>query len=176
MGEIKDFQKHKLIAGILSSLPGRKDEILKVLTEEFGEIDFISRELLFNYTDYYNNEMGDVITRFFVSFRDPVDPVELSDIKIRTNYLEKLFSVQGDEKSFYRKVNLDPGLMSASRLILASTKDFAHRIPLRDGIYAEVTLIFRSGRFETLPWTFPDYRSDEYLEILTQIRDIYRNN
>ena len=175
MGEINIFRKQKLIAGILSSLPGRKDEILKVLSEEFGPVDYLSREILFTYTCYYNREMGDSITRFFVSFRDLVNPENLSDFKVRTNCLEKMFSLQTSDEKYNRKVNIDPGILSQSRLVLASTKDFSHRVPIKNGIYGEVTLIYRGGRFEPLPWTFPDYRSDEYLEILSEIREIYRN-
>jgi hypothetical protein len=135
----------------------------------------------FNYTDYYNSEMGENIIRIFVSFKDLVDPSSLADIKIKTNYLETFYSVrpysdlQKDEE-VKRKVNFDPGLLCASRLILATTKDNVHRIPVRDGIYEEITLIFRRGRFEALPWTYADYRTEEYAKEFLKIREIYKSD
>ena len=243
MGEIKCFDLYKLIVGILTTVEFRKGEILELLTTELGEIDYISSFLDFNYTDYYNREMGANIKRFFVSFRDLVDPSSLADIKIRTNMLEKQFSAgalsrrpclcaernvhvaAGDlsrrsqlspgqaqtplshpvkqdseiktmmesfpkrcaernvhvsannqDENESRKVNFDPGIMNLSRLILASTKDNAHRIPLSKGIYAEITLLFQKGDFKPLPWSFIDYQSKEYTEILFKIRTIFKED
>ena len=177
LGEIKCFQLYKLIIGILTTIYSEKEEILKALSEKFGEIDYISPFLDFNYTDYYNREMGDNIKRFFVSFKNLVEPSALADIKIETNKLEKQFShgtlPLGAES---RKVNLDPGIMNLSRLILASTKDNAHRIPLAKGIYGEITLLFQKKGVKALPWSFIDYQSKEYTEILLEIRNIYRAN
>jgi len=180
LGEIKCFQKHKLIIGILTTLSSRQDEIIKTLSDEIGEIDYISPLMDFNYTDYYDSEMGDNIRRVFVSFKNLVDPSKLADIKIHTNYLEKLYSVRvkSDEKhdgEEHRRVNFDPGLLCSSRLILATTKDNVHRVPVRDGIYEEVTLIFRGGRFEALPWTYADYRTEEYEKVFMKIREIYKS-
>ena len=174
MGEISFFQKHKLIVGILTTLYDRIDEIIKTLSDEIGEIDFVSDLMDFNYTDYYNSEMGDNIKRLFVSFRKHADPSSLAKIKIHTNYLERLFITRDHENNELRKVNFDPGMLCSSRLILASTKDNVHRIPLSDGIYGEVTLIYRRGKFEHLPWTYADYKSDEYSIVLSRIRDIYK--
>jgi hypothetical protein len=129
----------------------------------------------FNYTDYYNNEIGNEIKRFFVSFKELISPSSISAVKIASNNLEKLF-IEKDSCKEKRKVNLDPGILNSSRLILATTKDNVHRIPLKDGIYGEVTLIFQKGKFEPLPWTYIDYRSPEYCEILLKIRTIYKIN
>ena len=176
MGDIKPFKKQKLIIGVLSVLHDREDEVVNALTEEFGEADYKSGLLPFTYTSYYNSEMGEDIKRFFLSFSKLVSPETLADIKIHTNYLEKFFSIQDTSRGMLRKVNFDPGILSLSRLILASTKDNVHRVPLKDGIYGEVTLSYRGGKFEPFPWTYPDYRSSEYSRILKEIRGLYRED
>lgn len=176
MGEINTFKKHKLIIGVLSVLHDREDEIINALTEEFGTVDYKSTILPFTYTSYYDKEMGGDIERFFLSFEKLISPDELSDVKIHTNYLEKFFSIQEAGKGSMRKVNFDPGLINLSHLILASTKDNVHRIPLKDGIYGEVTLAYKGGGFEPYPWTYIDYKSPEYTKIFSEIRDIYRQD
>ncbi|MCL2705321.1 MAG: DUF4416 family protein [Spirochaetaceae bacterium] len=176
MGGIKSFQFYKLITGVLTTVSFRKEEILEALSEEYGEIDYISPFLDFIYTDYYNLEMGEDIKRFFVSFKNLVDPASLADIKIGTNNLEKQFTEIDQNGIESRKVNFDPGILNLSRLILASTKDNAHRIPLSKGIYGEITLLFQKGKAQPLPWSFIDYQSAEYTEILFKIRDIYKSD
>jgi hypothetical protein len=173
LGEIKRFEFYKLIVGVLTTVCFRKDEILEVLSNEFGEIDYVSCFMDFNYTTYYNSEMGDNIKRFFVSFKNLIDPSTLADIKIETNRLENRFVADGVEA---RKVNFDPGILNLSRLILASTKDNAHRVPLGKGIYGEITLLFQKGGIQALPWSFKDFQSKEYAEILFELRNIYKQD
>jgi hypothetical protein len=132
-------------------------------------VDYASPVLPFTFTDYYQKEMGPVISRRFLSFRELVPPQRLADIKIKTNKLEETYIAGGG-----RKVNLDPGLLNLSRFILATTKDNSHRIPLSKGIYAELTLQFSRKDFRILPWTYPDYAAREYRDILIQIRDIFK--
>jgi len=170
MGEIHVFKLEKLICGVLTSRPEAVETIQSSLEQSFGPVDFKSNLEEFTYTDYYNKEMGTPIYRFFVSFGDLVAPETLPDIKIKTNELETAFIADGQ-----RKVNLDPGLLSLQRLVLASTKDNGRRIPLSDGVYAEITLIYVNGDFESLDWTYPDYRSRPYRDIMKGIRDVYRN-
>ena len=98
-----------------------------------------------------------------------MDPTLLANAKVFTNSVEADFSLNGR-----RRVNLDPGLLFPGRLILATTKDRAHRIPLRDGIFAELTLLYEKGGWKPLPWTYPDYRTPEYAEALTRMREILR--
>lgn len=102
MGEIKPFKKHKLIIGVLSVLHDRLEEIVNALTEEFGPVDFRSREIPFTYTEYYNREMGSDIERFFLSFEKLISPDELSDVKVHTNYLEKFFFYSGLRRQFQK--------------------------------------------------------------------------
>jgi len=176
LGEIKSFPSYKLIIGVLTTVCYKKNEILEVLAKELGEIDYVSSFIDFNYTDYYNREMGDNIKRFFVSFKNLIDPSSLADIKIRTNKLEKQFAENNQSGVESRRVNFDPGILNLSRLILASTKDNAHRVPLDKGIYGEITLLFQKKGIQALPWSYIDYQSREYTEIFFEIREIFRSD
>jgi hypothetical protein len=169
MGEASQFLPEKLVMAILISRPEREQELLGILERTWGQPDLCSPPIPFTYTDYYDDEMGQGIQRFFVSFRRLVDPSLIADIKLQTNRIEERFR-EGDA----RKVNIDPGLLCLSRFILVTTKESAHRIPLSGGIYAEVTLLFHKGSFRPLEWTYPDYRSPEYLRILNEIRGLYK--
>jgi hypothetical protein len=133
-----------------------------------GRVDFVSLLLPFDFTRYYDAEMGKGLTRAFLSLAELVDPATLASVKTATNEIESGFSV-----GRRRRANLDPGLLSASRFILASTKDSSHRVPLGDGMYAEITLVYEHGAFRPVEWTYPDYASPEYREILRAMRERY---
>lgn len=157
----------RLVVGLLSQEQGLLEQATSAMTEAFGAVSSTSKDMPFDFTDYYQKEMGPGLVRRWVGFHDPVEPDQLSDFKVKTNLLEKRF--RGPTG---RRVNLDPGLLSLHNLVLASTKDFAHRIYLRDGIYAEVTLIFHDGRFQPLPWTYQDYQSDTCQQFLGECRHL----
>ena len=125
-----------------------------------------SETLPFEFTAYYTPEMGPNLLRKFVAFKKLISPERLAAAKIFTNRLEKTYTQKGK-----RRINLDPGILTLAKVILASTKDFSHRIYLNSGVYAEVTLLFRKGRFEALPWTYPDYRTEPYLKFFRILRD-----
>ena len=165
-----EFRPEKLVIGILVSKPERLTELKDLLTGLYGPVDYEAGPLDFIYTSYYNNEMGTPIFRCFYAFRELIDPQRLSDIKIKTNEIERQFSEDGR-----RTINLDPGTLAQSRFVLATTKEGSHRIPLKGGIYGEVTLQFRSGTYREQEWTYPDFRSDTYKKILGEIREIYNN-
>jgi hypothetical protein len=125
----------------------------------------------FKFTDYYEKQMGEGLRRKFVSFAEIVPPEKLSEAKIQTNALEEeIKKVFGSVK---RIVNLDPGYMTASALIMATAKDFSHRIPLKKGIYAHLELLFGKNEVKTLNWTYPDYRTEEYQRFFLEVRKIY---
>ncbi|HPA45322.1 MAG TPA: DUF4416 family protein [bacterium] len=168
MGEIRPAQSVKLICGILFRDPQIREQVDFHLQERFGPADYRSAVFPFEETDYYNEEMGTGLERQYLSFRDLVLPDVLADAKQFTNRLEFEFASPDGN----RRVNLDPGLLSSANIILASTKNFYHRVYLRDGIYAEVTMFYRHGRFETLPWTYPDYRNHQ--QVFLEIRNLYR--
>jgi hypothetical protein len=169
MAAAAGFAPEKLVVGVLVSGHAGEGRIVSALSSRWGPPDFISQVLPFRFTSYYDAEMGTPLSRFFVSFARLVDPSELASIKTRTNALEDGF--RGDGK---RSVNLDPGLLALSRFVLATTKESSHRVALAAGIWGEVTLLFEKGSFRPVEWTYPDYRSAEYIGILNTIRSIYR--
>lgn len=168
MGSIEDFLPEKLVVGVLSSLPDGFGEVERALNDVLGVIDYRGDAIPFTFTSYYDDEMGTPIFRRIYSFRELIDPSSLADIKCAANELEERW-----RRGSGRRVNLDPGLLGMGRLVLASTKGPGHRIALRRGIYAEVTLVYRAKTFQPLPWTYPDFRSPEYHRILNEIREIY---
>jgi len=169
MGKIKEPRLVKLIVGMISASPELFDLAEARLKTRFGKIDFGSQILPFETTNYYCKEMGSNLKRKFISFGELINPSQLPEIKIFTNLVEEEFSV--DAK---RRINLDPGYISLSKLVLATTKDYQHRIYLRDGIYAEVTLRFKSGKFQAWEWTYPDYKTQAYQEIFLHIRRLLK--
>ena len=128
-------------------------------------MDFLSISSAFTYTAYYDDEMGRAIRRQTASFLNLVAPESLPDIKLRTNEIET--SLLSDGK---RQVNIDPGLLGPERFVLATGKNFTHRVYLRDGIYADLTLVYQKGAYRPLPWTYPDYREPEFLHYLEVLR------
>jgi len=173
MGENHFFQKEKLVLGALySSDMGDKEraETEDLFQSAWGPWDYRSDDISFNFTDYYEEEMGPNLLRRFYSFQQLRSPEELAAIKVFTNSWESERFFPGGG----RRVNLDPGFLSLGRLMLATTKNRAHRIPLSQGIYAEVTLMYQGKAFQALPWTYPDFRDPGYQEILLEIRRLYR--
>jgi len=168
MGKAERHQPVKLITGFIF----KEEPILKqakiILKNKFGVIDYESPVLEFTHTDYYEKEFGAYLKRAFVSFKKLIPPESISRIKIITNRIEEKLSHQGR-----RMVNIDPGYLDLSKLVLATTKDYSHRIYLSEGIYAEVTLYYRDKGFKPFAWTYPDYKTAEYATIFNQIRQIY---
>lgn len=172
VGSIFKPRPVNLIIGALTSIPELLQRIEEEVEVRFGRIDIRSAVLPFEFTDYYHEEMGNGIQRRFYSLERLIMPDEIAGIKAQTNALEESFAASR-LYSVKRPVNIDPGYINESRLILASTKDFSHRIYLRDGIYAEVTLNYRKGRYEVFPWTFPDYRTADYQDFFLKVRGLY---
>ena len=158
-----------LIVGLLSSKRELLDAAESELAALYGPVRLRSADIDFAWTDYYEPDMGPSLRRRFASFAKKIDPGELAAIKIRTNELEQEFARR--ETFVPRPVNLDPGYICGSKLVLASTKDRSQRIYLAHGIYAEITLDFRKGRFVPVETTYPDYRSPEYIDFFTRVRE-----
>ena len=171
VAEIKPFLPVKLICGIIAS---RKEYFLKAkerLATLYGPVDSRSPRFDFDLTDYYQREMGGGLKRIFVSFARLIDPALLSEIKLRTNRLE--LEIRDDFSASGRVVNLDPGYLTRAALIMATAKDFSHRIPLRDGIYGHLELLFSRGGIRRLDWTYPDFANTGYQEYFLGVRRIY---
>lgn len=153
----------KLVISLFMNDQSIVQRVLALLEEKFGSIDMISPWFDFDYTDYYHREMGSPLFRRVVVFKALIAQDALAEIKIATNTIEAMWKEDGK-----RAVNIDPGYLVKSRFILATGKDFAHRVYLGQGIYADLTLMYQKGRFLDLDWTYPDYRGDaikSFLEI-----------
>lgn len=168
MGQISKQQPVKLIVGFIFADELIIAKTISILERKFGRIDFESQVLAFKYTDYYEKEFGRNLNRKFVSFEKLIPPENLPEIKTFTNKIENKFLT-----GVLRKINIDPGYLSLSKLVLASTKNFSHRIYLDRGIFAELTLFFKDKTFQSLDWTYPDYRTSEYFKIFNEIRNIF---
>ena len=169
MGTVRQPVPARLICGMLSRFPEAHEWAKARLAERFGPIDLKSDAFPFDFTDYYASEMGGGIIRRFVSFAQLIPPEELVEAKLFTNELEAELASSG-RFDVPRPVNLDPGLVTASKLVLATTKDYSHRVYLGRGIYAEVTLRYEKQAFRPWPWTYPDYRTEGYLAFFEDVR------
>lgn len=158
-----------LFCGILAGTEDMLLEAETALVSHFGCIARHSEIIPFDFTNYYEEEMGPDLLRRFVTFEREFDPAGLADAKLATCTMEQSVG-RTPESRCTRSVNLDPGYITASRLVLATTKNFAHRIYLRDGIYAEVTMTFRKDGCVYLPWTYPDFKSAPYREFFLAVR------
>lgn len=139
------------------------------LVAAFGPLDLMSAWLPFDFTVYYTKEMGAPLFRRVLAFKQLIHQAALPDIKLQTNEIERLLS--GPQSN--RRINIDPGYLLRERFVLATGKNFAHRIYLRDGIYADLTLLYQKKAFRTLPWTYPDYAEKRMHHFLTSIRKKY---
>jgi len=169
VGTIKNSAFVKLIAGLIAAPGVLIEEVLEILAGRYGPIDVRSETIPFTFTDYYAPEMGNNLLRQWVAFERLVSPDALGDIKIATNGIENDFLLNNA-----RQVNIDPGYLTQANLVLASTKEFSHRIYVGHGIYGEVTLIYKGKSFTPLPWTYPDYQSDAALRFLNAARSKYQ--
>ena len=158
----------KLIAGLIYKDEGSLEKTLGILRRRFGAIDQRSPAMNFTYTGYYEKEFGRGLKKVFVSFTKLISAEKLAAVKNFTNKIENRLSLKNA-----RQVNIDPGYLTLAKLVLASTKDYSHRIYLDKGIFAEITLSYRGNSFHPLEWTYRDYRTPEYIAIFNNIRNIY---
>ena len=161
-------QHAKLVIGIITVEVKIIDNLVTELASRFGQIDLVSPWMRFNYTTYYEPEMGSPLFRRMFTFKPLISQGDLPALKFATNQIEVHYSHQDR-----RRVNIDPGYMLRERFVLASGKNFSHRIYIGEGIYADLTLIYQKGSFKTLPWTYPDYSDDGMLKFLEQVRNKY---
>jgi hypothetical protein len=139
----------------------------------FGPLQLTSERFPFNQTDYYAATMGPDLLKQFLVPKHLQDPGRLSRWKLLTNLWEEDYRAEADCPEA-RPLNLDPGYLSEDKLVLASTKNHAHRLYLEHGIYGEVTLQFRARRWQTCPWTYPDYCQAGYQDFLLTCREYLR--
>jgi hypothetical protein len=158
----------KLIAGFFLQDKALAADVACDLRERLGSVDMISDWLDFDFTTYYEKEMGAPLYRRLIVFKTLVAQSQLAAIKQMTNRLENNYQRQGQ-----RRVNIDPGYLTAERFVLASGKNFTHRIYLGQGIFADLTLIYQKGDFQALPWTYPDYAARRLIDFLSLVRNKY---
>jgi len=169
MGKVKSPEPVLLFISTLYSNAGIFDQSQNTLIKNFGDILLISPSLPWDYSTYYKDELGSPLFRQIIFFKNLIDPGMLADIKLKTNEIEAELSSEGK-----RRINLDPGYLSLSQVVLASTKNYTHRIYLNKGIYGEVTLIFQNGTYIPHLFTYKDYQDKTHIDIFMNTREILR--
>jgi hypothetical protein len=175
MGKLREVEPAVVVAGITYAGDRVPESAVQALEEAFGPIEFMSDAFVFDMTNYYNAEMGEPLHKIFYCFRDLIDPIVLADIKLITNEIELLYA-GNDVEHPMRTLNIDPGYVTLSKLILASTKDYSHRIYIGKQIYAETTLRFEGGSFYAIDTTYPDYQTPLVMEFLSRAREHLKGN
>ena len=158
----------KLVIGFFMSAKDPGERVTTALVERFGPLDLVSAWFPFDYTAYYEQEMGSPLFRRMLSFERLIEQDQLAAIKLETNDLEQKWA-----REECRQVNIDPGYLLRERFVLATGKNYTHRIYVGKRIYADLTLTYTHGRFETLPWTYPDYKQDQVIQFFMDLRQIY---
>lgn len=157
-----------VFTGIIYSNKEKMEKSRLWIEENIGKIVYETEHIPFNFTDYYNEEMGEDLKRFWIGTDRIIFENELVYMKKSTVEFEKQISINGK-----RKVNIDPGGIGISRVVLVTTKNYSHRIYLGNGIYGEVTLIYKNKRFQELPWTYPDYKTKIFGDFALKMRDYF---
>lgn len=158
----------KLVIGLFLARRDLFTRLAAELEAAFGRLDLVSAWMPFDYTPYYAQEMGPDLFRRMLAFRSLIAQERLPEIKLATNAIEHAYALGGR-----RRVNIDPGYLSHERFVLATGKNFSHRIYLGQGIFADLTLIYRRGAFQALPWTYPDYADLPLRRFLLTVRGKY---
>ena len=168
MSHPQQSDRVKLISSLFSPEKSIVDRVIVQMSEIYGPVDWSSPEMFFDRTKYYAKEMGWPLHRRFVSFKELIHPEALVEVKLKTNEIENGNLIRGN-----RRINMDPGYISPERVILATGKNYIHRVYLTKGIYADLTLIFKRGSFRPLEWTYRDYADPEMIGYLNELREAY---
>jgi hypothetical protein len=169
MWKLKEPNPVKLIIGILAANHQCLHAAADALGDKIGKIDFTSEVWPFDKTDYYKDQTGPRILRQFISIKRLIDPGKLAKVKHQTNKLEQKLA-KTLALPLPRPVNLDPGIIEPSKLVLATTKNYSHRIYIGKKMYSEVTLIFDKGRWHPQAYTYPDYKQQCYFDFFEIVR------
>jgi len=169
MGKIKPPELVLLFVSTLYSSKNIFNQSNKILEKHFGDILFVSPSLPWDYSSYYKDEIGWPLFRQFFFFKNLIDPGLLADIKLKTNEIESSLSSEGK-----RSINLDPGYLTLSKVVLASTKNYTHRLYLGKGIYGEITLIYRDDTYHPHLYTYKDYQDKTHIDIFMNARSLLK--
>ena len=170
MGDIHQPAPVLLLIAVVSRYDSALAWAREQASQQLGPIALASDAFDFTETNYYAATMGAGLKKQFLAFERLIDPGELAEIKCRTNAWEAEYAALGGHAE-PRPLNLDPGYITGAKLVLASTKDHAHRIYLGEGIYAEMTLMYRHRQWQPLEWTYPDYRRDDFQQFFSACRE-----
>ncbi len=174
MGAIRPPSPALLLLAAFSRDEAALDWARRQAVATWGPVALESPTFDFIETDYYEATMGAGLRKNFLAFAEPFDPGRLADVKRQTNDWEEQYAALGGEESISRPLNLDPGYVTLGKVVLASTKDHAHRIYLAEGIYAEVTLSYQHKQWQSGKWTFADYRRADYHRFFSACREYLR--
>lgn len=169
MSTPREPDRVRLFSSLFSTEKDLIDRVIEELVDIFGAPDVITPWLMFERTRYYEKEMGWPLHRRFITFKELILPEELVDRKLNTNKIEAKYSSEGR-----RRINIDPGYICLERLVLATGKNYTHRIYLSHGIYADLTLVFNRGTFKPLEWSYPDYSDEESIKFFNNERERYK--
>jgi len=169
MGKVESPEPVKLICGLLAGDSGWLVRAKDLLSSRYGLIDHESVCIPFDFTSYYQKELGPEIIRQYITLEKLIDPGDLASIKVTTNRMEEELSEDG-----VRKVNLDPGYLDLSKMVLATTKDATYRVYLAAGISGQSTYYFEKGTYRPWQWTYADYRTDNAIDFFNRVREDYK--
>jgi hypothetical protein len=173
MGFSRPARPVKLIAALLGEDVDLIRRARYMLSKRYGPVDLESSIEPFRETQYYAAEMGTDLKRCYMSFENLVRPERLADIKRDTNAMEEQMKADTLSSAVLRPVNIDPGYVDLGKLVLATTKDQPFHVYIGSGIYAQLTLHYRAGGWQTWPWTYPDYAKDETRGFFGRVRDVF---
>lgn len=168
MGQVNPYPPVKLIAAIAVSDVDLWPSVRKDLETHFSPMDYCLDWYDFHHTDYYYKEMGASLKKRMVSFAGLIRAETLPEMKLKAHQLEDHYAIDGKRQS-----NIDPGYLTLSKVVLATTKDFSHRIYLAKGIFADLHLKYQHQRFQPQEWSYPDYREEKVLRFFVEVRKIY---
>ncbi len=171
MGTPKPPPQAKLFVGMLTGEAIWFDAAQEALVAAYGPVEQATAIWPFTASNYYRAELGDHVLRRFLFFETLIAVPELPAIKRHTNEIEAALCVRAGRSTDCRPINLDPGYLTLSKVVLATTKDYSHRLYLDQGIFGEVTLRFQAGRWQPWPWTYADYAADTYHAAFLEARN-----
>lgn len=169
MGRVRHPDPVLLFVGTLYCDESVLHDAHKLLEKHFGDFFLEGPSIPWDYSTYYHHEIGCPLLRQFLFFKTLIDPSNLADIKLKTNEIEDILSFEGK-----RRINLDPGYLTLSNIVLASTKNYAHRIYLGKGIFGEVTLIYKGETYHPHLFTYRDYQDKTYIDMFLNVREMLK--
>ncbi len=171
MGTVKEPPPVLFFASLLFNTRVSTPDVEEELIHLLGPIQHRSAIQTFIHSDYYAKEMGKNLGRYFLLFESLTSREQLPEVKLRTTEMEMHSASDGK-----RTINIDPGYIALEHVVLATTKGYAHRLYLGKGIFGDLTLIYQNGTYHGLPWTYPDYRSDEVIALCNGWRNHYKES